>query len=193
MKQKYTRNNEHGLTVLELMTTIAIIAIMSATAVPNFTIWRNSYQIRSESERVQMDLLSARMTAMKSGYNIVVSFNSATNSYTILHDLNNNGAANGGESISGRTLENDVVFGFAGGAIDDPDGTSQTENVVFGGTDTISFDPRGQASLSGVLFIIHGNHLADNDNGRLRAISVVQATGAAELWEYSYGSSPPWK
>ena len=186
-------NNEQGLTVLELMTTIAIIAIMSATAVPNFTIWRNNYQIRTESERVQMQLLSARMTAMKTGSNVVVTFNSANHSYTILNDTNNNGTADPGESFGGRTLENNVVFGFDGGAIDDMDGTSRSQTVNFGGSDTVVFDPRGQADLSGVLFLIHANHLADNDNSRLRGINVVQATGMAELWKYSYGSNPPWE
>lgn len=192
MKLKYKMNNERGLTVIELVTTMAIIAIMSATAVPNFTIWRNNYQLRSETERVHMDLLSARMRAMKTGNNIVVTFNSLTNSYSILNDTNNNGSADVGENLSPRTLENNVQFGFSGASVNDMDGTNRSEAVVMGASDIVTFDPRGQADLSGVLFLIHYNHLPEG-NGHLRGISIVQATGSAELWKYSPGLNPPWE
>ena len=187
-------NNERGLTLIEMITTMAVLAIVIATAVPNFTLWRNGYQIRSESERVHMDLLSARMTAMKAGNNIVVSFSSGTNSYSILNDTNNNGTADAGENSSTRTLENSVRFGFAGPSINDMDGTSRTESVVMGATDVVTFDPRGQADLSGVLFLIHDNHFAEGTNDQLRGISVIQATGAAELWRYNAALTPiPWE
>lgn len=188
----HTINNEHALTLIELITTMAILAIMAVTAVPNFTVWKNNYQIRAESERVHMDLLSARMTAMKTGNNIVVTFNSLTNSYSILNDTNNNGVADGGENLRSRTLENNVQLGFAGPSVDDMDGTSRSEAVVLGASDTVSFDPRGQASLSGVLFLIHANHLPVG-NDHLRGINVIQATGAAELWRYNSGLTPPWE
>ena len=193
MKLKITMNNEHGLTLLEMITTMAILTIMVSTAVPNFTVWRNNHQIRAESERVHMDLLSARMTAMKSGNNVVVTFVSASNSYSILNDTNNNGAADTGESLKARTLENNVQFGFSGPSITDMDGnTGITETVVMGGSDTVTFDPRGQADLSGVLFLIHNNHVPEG-NGRLHGISVIQATGAAELWNYNSALTIPWE
>jgi len=188
MKLEFKTNNEHGLTVLELMTVVAIIAIMSVTAVPNFTIWRNNYQIRSETERVHMDLLSARMTAMKAGNNVVVDFNSVANSYSILNDTNNNGSADTGESFGNRTLDYNLQFGFAGGSITDPDGNLQGDPIELGATETVTFNPRGQSDLSGVIFLIHKNHFQQNDNSRLRAISIIQATGAAELWKYNGGA-----
>ena len=194
MKLKITMNNEHGLTLIEMITAMAILTIVVSSAVPNFTVWRNNYQIRAESERVHMDLLSARMTAMKSGNNVVVTFLAGSNSYSILNDTNNNGAADTGEPFSARTLENNVQFGFSGPSITDMDGnTGITQTVVMGGSDIVTFDPRGQADLSGALFLIHNNHLPEG-NGRLRGISVIQATGAAELWNYNAGLSPiPWE
>ena len=192
MKPTHTMNNERGLTLIELITTMAILGIMAASAVPNFTVWRNNYQLRSETERVHLDLLSARMSAMKSGNNVVVTFNSAAHSYSILNDTNNNGTADTGEPFGSRALENNVRFGFAGGSIDDMDGTSRSETVVMGASDIVTFDPRGQADLSGVLFLIHSNHLAENDNSRLRGINIIQATGAAELWRYNPALTIPW-
>jgi prepilin-type N-terminal cleavage/methylation domain-containing protein len=193
MKLKTTMNNEHGLTLIEMITTMAILTIVVSTAVPNFTVWRNNYQIRAESERVHMDLLSARMTAMKSGNNIVVTFLPGSNSYSILNDINNNGTADTGEPLSTRTLENNVQFGFSGPSITDMDGnTGITETVAMGPSDIVTFNPRGQADLSGVLFLIHNNHIPEG-NGRLRGISVIQATGAAELWYYNSALTIPWE
>ena len=192
MKLANKMNNERGLTLIEMITTMAILAIMAVTAVPNFTIWKNNYELRSETERVLMDLLSARMTAMKTGNNVVVSFNSLNNTYSILQDTNNDGTPDTGESFSTRTLQNNVQFGFAGGSVVDMDGTSRSEAVWMGASDIVTFDPRGQADLSGVLFLIHNNHLQEG-NDHLRGISVIQATGSAELWKYSPGSNPPWE
>ena len=193
MKLAKKMNNERGLTVLELMTVIAIIAIMSATAVPNFTVWRNNYQLRSETERVLMDLLSARMNAMKSGNNYVVTFNESGNSYSILNDTNNNGATDTGEGFSARPLDNNVQFNIPGGSVLDMEGTSRSDAVwMFGGGNSVTFDPRGQANLSGVLFLAHNNHIPEGKT-HLRGISITQATGAAELWKYNSGLNPPWE
>lgn len=186
-------NNEQGLTVLELLTTMVVLFIITATAVPNFARWRNNYQISAESDRVHMDLLLARMTAIKNNNNVVVTFVSGANSYSILNDTNNNGTPNTGESLRNRTLENNVQFGFNGPSIVDMDGTTRTESVVMGGTDVVTFDARGQASLSGVLFLIHKDHFLES-NDKLRGISIIQATGAAELWHYNAGITPiPWE
>jgi len=185
-------NNERGLTLIELITTMSILGIMAVTAVPNFTAWKNNYEIRAESDRVHMDLLSARMSAMKTGSNVVVTFVSAANAYSVLLDTNNNGTANTGESLSSRTLENNVQFGFVGGSVDDMDGTSRSQGVVMGGTDIVTFNPEGQSDLSGVLFLIHNNHIPEG-NDHLRGISVTQATGAAELWQYNSSITPPWE
>jgi prepilin-type N-terminal cleavage/methylation domain-containing protein len=194
MKLEITMNKEHGFTLIELITAMVIVSIILATAIPNFSGWRTNSQIRAESNRVHMDLLLARMTAMKSGRNIVVTFVPGSNSYSILHDNNSNGTADTGESLSTRVLENHVQFGFSGPNITDMDGnTGITETVKMGPSDIVTFDPRGQADLSGVLFLIHSDD-ASSSNDRLRGISIVQATGSAELWKYNASLTPiPWE
>ena len=185
-------NKEDGFTLVELIATMIILSIIMATAVPNFTLWKTNYQIRVEAERVHMDLLLARMTAIKNNNDVVVTFVSATNTYSILDDTNNNGTADSGETLNTRTLDNDVVFGFNGASILDMDNNSISQSVFMGASDVVTFDPRGQADLSGVLFLIHANHLGGNDNDKVRGINVIQATGAAELWEYDGSITPPW-
>ena len=100
-------NKEDGFTLVELIATMVILTIVIATAVPNFTAWKTNYQIRAESDRVHMDLLLARMTAIKNNNDVVVTFVSASNSYSILNDTNNNGTADTGEALNNRTLENE--------------------------------------------------------------------------------------
>ena len=191
-KLEIEMNKEHGFTLVELITTMAILAIISATAVPNFSAWKTNYQIRAESERVYMDLLSAKMTAIKNNNDVVVTFVPASHSYSILNDTDSDGTADTGESLKNRTLENDVLFGFNGPSIIDMDGTSRSVVVWMPPSNIVTFDARGQASTSGVIFLIHSTDAATS-NDRLRGISIIQATGAAELWKYSSSISPPWE
>ena len=193
MKLEIAMNKEHGFTLIELITTMAILIIIVSTAIPNFSAWRTNYQIRAESDRVHMDLLLARMTAIKSNNDVVVTFVPASHTYSILNDTNNNGVADTGEPLKSVALENHVRFGFNGPSITDMDNNTVTETVKMGPSDIVTFDGRGQASLSGVLFLIHEDDYPVG-NDRLRGISVIQATGAAELWEYKAGLSPiPWE
>lgn len=185
-------NKEHGFTLVELIATMAILAIIIASSVPNFSAWRNNYQIRAESERVYMDLLLARTSAIKNSNNVVVTFLPTSHSYSILSDTNNNGNADTGEPLRSRTLENNVQFGFFGANIIDMDNNTVSETVKMGASDIVTFDSRGQASTSGVLFLIHANHLSET-NDKLRGLSVIQATGAAELWNYNSAITPPWE
>lgn len=194
MKLGIVINKEHGFTLVELITTMAIFSIVAATAIPNFSSWRNNYQIRAESDRVHMDLILARMTAIKNNNNVVVTFLPASQTYSILNDTNNNGTADTGETLKSRALENNVQFGFSGGSITDMDNNSVSETVKMGPSDIVTFDARGQASVSGVLFLIHKDHLSMSSNDQLRGINVIQATGAAELWKYNAALTPvPWE
>jgi len=193
MKLEIAMNNEQGLTLVELITTMAIVLILASTAIPNFSNWRTNYQIRSESDRVHMTLRLARMTAIKNNNDVVVTFLPASHTYSILDDTNNNGTADTGETLKSVVLENHVRFGFNGPSITDMDNNTVTETVKMGPSDIVTFDARGQASVSGVLFLIHEDDLAVG-NDRLRGISIIQATGAAELWQYRAGLSPiPWE
>ena len=194
MKLGIAMNKEHGFTLIELITAMVILSIITATALPNFSTWRNNYQIRAESNRVHMDLRLARMTAIKNNNNVVVTFLPASQTYSILNDTNNNGTADTGESLNSRALENNVQFGFSGGSITDMDNNSVTETVKMGPSDIVVFDARGQASVSGVLFLINKYHFSAGSNDQLRGINVIQATGAAELWKHNAALTPiPWE
>jgi prepilin-type N-terminal cleavage/methylation domain-containing protein len=61
---------EAGFSLLELMIVTAIIAVMSAVAVPNFLTWNARYQLRQAGVEIQNQLTLAKMVAMNR--NVVV-------------------------------------------------------------------------------------------------------------------------
>jgi Tfp pilus assembly protein FimT len=195
MKSKVAINNERGTSLVEVLATLIVLGIISATAIPNFSAWRTNYEIRTESENVRMQLLLARMTAIKNNNNVVVTFTSTgpQHSISILNDTNSDGIQNGGETLNNYDLDKNMRFGFYGPSIKDMDNTTRSQAVVMGASDKVILDGRGQADLSGVLFLIHANDLNENNN-RLRGINILQATGAAELWKYNSALTPvPWE
>ncbi len=185
--------NDRGMTLVELIVIMLIVGILIAVAIPNISAWRKNYQIRAESERVYMDLILARSTAIKNNNNVIVTFNSANDSYTILDDTNSNGSADSGENLKTINLENLVEFGFYGSSIQDMENNTITDSVSMGTNDVVVFNQRGQSNISGSLYLIHKDD-AGKTNDQLRGISVVQGTGAAELWKYNSSLSPiPWE
>jgi prepilin-type N-terminal cleavage/methylation domain-containing protein len=70
-----------GFTFTELMVTIAIIAILSSLAIPNFIAWLPNYRLQSGAEDVQSTLQLARITAIKENATVRVKFNTANETY----------------------------------------------------------------------------------------------------------------
>jgi len=58
------RNSEAGVTLVELMTVVAIIAIVSAMAIPNFKAWIARSQLKEAILELHSNLNLARMAAM---------------------------------------------------------------------------------------------------------------------------------
>lgn len=57
--------NNFGFTLMELMVTIAIVAILSAVAVPNMIRWRNNMQFNSGVRQMKIAIEDTRMEAIK--------------------------------------------------------------------------------------------------------------------------------
>lgn len=75
--------NSSGLSLLELIVTVVIVAIISSLAIPSFAGLRNEYKVRKASRQLMTDLQYAKMKAIAEVVQYKVSFNSGTAAYSI--------------------------------------------------------------------------------------------------------------
>lgn len=68
-----------GLTMIELLMTIAIIGILASVAVPSFSSTSAAQQVTGAAEKIRLDMLFARSEAMKQNKNIYLSFSTGSN------------------------------------------------------------------------------------------------------------------
>ncbi len=185
-------HNNKGYTLVELLVILVVLAILAAFAIPNYSQWAERYEINGEARKLYLDLQLARITALRNNNNVVITFDTGTNSYLIHNDTDSDGVQDGGENLKNVSLEHNVQFGFYGTSVTDMDGNlvNSPLTLVAGGS-VITFNARGEASTSGSMYLIHGSDVGVG-NHRLKGISVVDATGAVELWEYDSSLNPPW-
>ncbi len=78
--------NNSGFTIMELMTVIAVIGILSAIAIPNMIAWRTNHQLSATAREVLSVINGARLEAIKNNATVTVSFDAGarevTTSYT---------------------------------------------------------------------------------------------------------------
>jgi type IV fimbrial biogenesis protein FimT len=75
------RKSVSGFTLIEMMIVIAIIAILTAIAAPNFSNYMIQRRLNGAARQVMSDLMWARMQAVSKNNNFKITFSG--NSYTI--------------------------------------------------------------------------------------------------------------
>lgn len=78
-----------GFTILELAVVVAMVAILTAIAIPNTISWRNNAKLNGDVFNLRGDLEMAKLRAIKENANVAVLFNA--NGYEIFVDNGDGG------------------------------------------------------------------------------------------------------
>jgi type IV fimbrial biogenesis protein FimT len=124
-----------GITLIELVVVMAIIAIGAALIAPNIGAWLPNYRLRSATRDVASVLREAQMRAISTNTQYQVSFNPAAGSYILQYQDTGGNWINEGASqkfpsgivISGITLPGDKA-NFS------PNYTASTGNITLANT-----------------------------------------------------------
>ena len=120
-----------GFTAIELLVTIAILAVLATLAAPSFTPSLERWRVMQATEQLKSTLYFARSEAIKQGGDIVIQKLTNAQSqgctlapgsndwgcgWIVCHDSNGNGTCNTGEPVLQRTDINLEITRRAGGA-----------------------------------------------------------------------------
>ena len=83
-----------GFTFMELMVVLAVLAILSAIAIPNFIGWLPKYKLNSASDELLSTLQLSKLRAIRENANVAITFDFVNNTYLAFID-NGANAANG--------------------------------------------------------------------------------------------------
>ncbi len=75
-----------GFTLYELLIVIAITAVLSAIAIPNFIKWLPKYRLGSAARSLLSAMQYSRLMAVKENVNVLVNFDPGNNLYRIFAD-----------------------------------------------------------------------------------------------------------
>lgn len=154
-----------GFTIVELITTIAVFAILSSIAIPAISSWLPDYRIKSAARNIASHVQLARMKAISTNRNYGINFDVSNHSYQMYRNDPVSGWTPGG-SAKYLSSHNDVFFNevtFSHNTLPD---------------DIMVFRPDGclDNSVSGGVYLI-------NTRGTKCKITVVQATGGVRLYD----------
>jgi len=136
---------DSGFTLIELMIILAIIAILSASAIPSIKRWVPEYRLKSAMGDLQSNMQKARVKAVKENTSTQIRFDRTNSPGFYYFDNNKNATYDAGEfKIDLAIYGSGVDFG-TGNATAKWDGTAFAADATI-----ISFGTRGLSSQNSV-------------------------------------------
>jgi Tfp pilus assembly protein FimT len=150
-----TRNREGGLSLVELLVTMVLLAVTLGLAAPGVREFASTMRVRGARGMMLSDMRLARSKAAAENNNWYLTWNLGTNTYSIVDDNDNNGSVGAGELVGTKTVDPRVTV------TNGPAGFPST---------TLTFFPNGTASASGELTFTDAR-------GVSMGLSVLSSTG----------------
>jgi len=149
------RDGRSGLSVLELITTVAITSTLIATGLPNVSRTLQAYNLRGAAREMFAQLQTARVAAVTHNVHYRINqVSGSTHTYTVQEDLNANGIADAGEPITTFNIYD------------------RAPGVASSFTGPISFAPNGTASSFGTITLT--NRFGDSRSVDVNAAGRIQ-------------------
>jgi hypothetical protein len=165
-----------------MLAALGIMAVLTAIAIPRIN--TKSFKQDSGARITRSTLQIAGRLAVAKQFDVIVSFDLSRNMIRIVEDRDNNAAADAGESVQWRALEDGAVFetpmvpGLSGAIASPVNGSNLT---TVDGMPSLIFRRNGAASSDLELYIGGGRAHA----GDLRAITVLQSTGRVGWYRHA--------
>ncbi|HUE74476.1 MAG TPA: prepilin-type N-terminal cleavage/methylation domain-containing protein [Pirellulaceae bacterium] len=138
------RQNRAGITLLELMIVLSLLAIIAAVSMPAFAGMLRSQRLRSAAESVRTEWMRAHIRAMKTGRIHVYRFENGGRHFEIIPWVSDDDALESSTNADAQTMSFSMATasGTAAGGVDVEDGPGLPEGVIFVGGEA-SADSRG--------------------------------------------------
>ncbi len=173
---------ERGFTMIELLMVLAVLAIVTAVALPKLNL--RGYRVSGGARAVASLLARAQRRAVTIQADVNVLFDTAHNSLVIHEDQNNNNVEDPGEVVRSYPLGDNVVFGQSGAPQRLYAGpVSFTRRM--GGLPEVIFRRDGSASENGGFYLTSAGTARPTD---ARSIELERATGRVAWFQFD-GSS----
>ncbi len=137
-------NNERGVSLMELMLTLAVAAIVGGMAAATMTDSRRTMAGDGAMRLVMAELNSARETAMTQRHIVEVQFIGGMWVKTIRHELVNNQTT----VLHSVALEGNMQFSLVPGVPDTPDGFGNGSAIAFGQASRFSSTATARSSTA---------------------------------------------
>jgi len=176
-----------GVTMLELLIVMAILAVLSAIAIPAFYEYLPKYRASGAIKQLLMELQYAKMKAISENNDYVITFNTATDSFSIYDDGDNDFSTSGPET--GELVKTvkfaDAFPGIGYGYVSSTNwnGSTISNPVTFSGTPPrVKFRATGMANKNGSVYLKPAADTTRTD--RQRALTLLM-TGRVRIYKHN--------
>jgi len=153
-------DRQSGLTLVEMMMAIAVLAVLTAVAVPNYLSWLPDMRLKDAAGDIRSDIQLARQKAIRENGNVALLFDMSANRYTIFVDNGAGGSATHAKNWI-RDGSEELIKSIAL-----PDNVVMYAAVFSGGVPRLRIDGRGLPNGLG------GNVRLRNANNKCRKLVI---------------------
>ena len=175
----YKRNQTNGFTLIELMSTLAVAAVLLVAAAPSFISFQRNSELTSLANKLVGAINSARGEAMKTGRNAYVIPTNTSNwsgGWRVYVDLNGNDSYDAGTDM--LVLSEPAVSSFLtiSGNNSAAVATSPTPHIGFNGSGFARSIPSSN-TLANVALTIKRNDISSTTADEETRLVIVARTG----------------